>query len=54
MPIDQALAPYTVAGCRAVTGLVPRALFMEVTLIYFGNIYFYGDISICILADLYS
>ena len=27
-PIDQALAPYLAAGCRAVYGLVPRALFI--------------------------
>ena len=29
-PIGQALAPYLAAGCRAVIGLVPRALFIGV------------------------
>ena len=30
IPIGQALAPYLAAGCRAVTGPVPRALFIGV------------------------
>lgn len=36
MPIDQALAPYPMAGCRAVTGLVPHALFMGKHFVNFG------------------
>ena len=36
-PIVQALAPYLLAGCCAVNGLVPRALFMVVTIIAQGT-----------------
>lgn len=32
VPIVQPLAPYLAAGCRAVVGAVPRALFMVIIL----------------------